>query len=33
MKNLQPILKGATPKNVNLNDIMYLFDFINNKIL
>lgn len=27
------LLKGATPKNVNLNDIMYLFDFIHNKIL
>ena len=27
------LLTGATPKNVNLNDIMYLFDFIHNKIL
>lgn len=27
------LLKGATPKNVNLNNIMYLFDFIHNKIL
>lgn len=27
------LLTGATSKNVNLNDIMYLFDFINNKIL
>ena len=27
------LLTGATPKNVNLNDIIYLFDFIHNKIL
>lgn len=27
------LLTGATPKNVNLNDIIYLIDFINNKIL
>ena len=27
------LLTGAQPKNVNLNDITYLFDFIHNKIL
>lgn len=32
-QNYIDLLKGATPKNVNLADIMYLFDFIHNKIL
>ena len=32
-QNYIDLLTGATPKNVNLADIMYLFDFIHNKIL
>lgn len=32
-QNYIDLLTGATPKNVNLKDIIYLFDFIHDKIL